>query len=72
MTTATLSTKYQLVIPKDLRELLQWEPGLKFIFVPEVDGSVKIYPVKRKNIRELRGFLKGMDTTIDRETDREL
>lgn len=72
MTTATLSTKYQLVIPKNIRSLLRWKPGLKFIFLPEPDGSLKIHPINIKNIRELRGFLKGIDTTIEREPDREL
>ncbi len=72
MTTATLSTKYQLVVPKELRQMMQWKPGLKFMFIPELDGSIKIYPIKRKTIQELRGFLKGMDTNIEREPDREL
>ncbi len=68
----TLSPKYQIVIPKELRTLLRWKPGTKFATTIEMDGSIKLFPVKVKNIRELRGFLKGMDPTIVREPDREL
>ena len=67
METVTLSTKYQVVIPKRLREKLKVKKGQKFqIFFFE--GRIELIPVK--NMQEMRGFLKGIDTEITRDEDR--
>ena len=65
--TVTLSSRYQIVIPRKVRESLKLRPGTK-IQVLEYDGRIELIPVKRP--RELRGFVKGIDTTVDRDEDR--
>ena len=67
METVTVSPKYQVVIPSRVRELLGVEPGQK-IKVILYDNRIEMIPVRP--IREARGFLKGIDTTVDREPDR--
>lgn len=70
--TTTVSPKFQVVIPKEIRAFLKIKPGLKFTVMPEVDGSIKLWPVKSTDVKELRGFVKGLDTIIETEPDREL
>ena len=67
MTTVTISTKYQVVIPKEIRDKIQITPGQKFQMI-QIGNRIELIPIK--NIKEARGFLKGMDTTIEREADR--
>lgn len=67
METVTLSPKYQVVIPRAVREELGLEPGEKLRVVRYLD-RVELIPVRP--IESLRGFLKGIDTTIEREEDR--
>lgn len=67
MSAVTVSPKYQIVIPKDLRNRLSLRPGDK-LEVFEIDGRIEIVP--RKAIKSLRGFLPGIDTSIDRDSDR--
>ncbi|MDO8880315.1 MAG: AbrB/MazE/SpoVT family DNA-binding domain-containing protein [Coriobacteriia bacterium] len=67
MTTVTISPKYQVVIPKRIRERLGLKPGQK-IQVIEYNGRVVLVPVRP--VREMRGFLSGIDTTVPREGDR--
>ena len=67
METVTVSTKYQVVIPKAVRELLGVQPGQKVQVIPYHD-RIELIPLK--SAQALRGFLKGIDTTIEREPDR--
>lgn len=67
MTTVTLSPKFQLVIPKQVRETMQINSGMKFVVIP-YDNRIELIPLK--SIKSLRGSLKGIDTTIKREKDR--
>jgi len=67
METVTVSPKYQVVIPSRVRELLGVEPGQK-VKVILYDNRIEMIPVKP--IREARGFLKGIDTSVEREPDR--
>lgn len=67
MDTVTLSPKYQVVIPRAIREALQLEPGRKFRVLRYGD-RVELMPVRK--IKEMRGFLQDMDTGIEREDDR--
>jgi len=64
MATTTLSPKYQVVIPKDVREKLHLKSGQKLTVVTK--GGV-IYVIPEKPIEAFRGFLKGMDTGNIRE-----
>lgn len=56
MTTATISTKGQLVLPKEIRDQLKLEAGDKVDFQIEADDRVILRPVK-KNLASLEGFL---------------
>jgi AbrB family looped-hinge helix DNA binding protein len=67
MDTVTLSPKYQVVIPKKIRERMKVRKGQKFqVFYFE--GRIELIPVR--NIKDMRGFLKGIDTSITRKKDR--
>ena len=67
MQTVTVSPKYQVVIPKTVREALKLHPGQKMQIV-EYAGRIELIP--ERDIKELRGFLKGMNTEFRREEDR--
>lgn len=67
MTTITISPKFQIVIPKTIRDLLGLRPGQKFQAIAYED-RIELIPVRR--MKEMRGFLRGLDTTVDRESDR--
>ena len=67
MDTVTVSPKYQIVIPRAIRESLKIRPGQKVKVILYGEG-VAIIPVKP--IKEMRGFLRGIDTTVEREPDR--
>ncbi|HYJ78462.1 MAG TPA: AbrB/MazE/SpoVT family DNA-binding domain-containing protein [Longimicrobiaceae bacterium] len=67
MSTVTVSPKYQVVIPQMVREGLHLRPGQKLdVFLH--DGRIEMIPVRHP--REMRGFLAGIDTTIERDPDR--
>ena len=67
METVTLSPKFQVVIPKAIREQLALRPSQKFSVVR--DGA-RIQLVPQEPPKKLRGFLAGLDTTVPRDTDR--
>jgi AbrB family looped-hinge helix DNA binding protein len=67
MQTVTVSPKYQIVIPKAVREALHLRPGQKMQVI-EYAGRVELIP--ERDIKELRGFLKGINTKFKREEDR--
>jgi len=67
METVTVSPKYQVVIPRSVRDALNIKPGQK-VQVIHYGNRIEMIPLRP--IREARGFLKGIDTTIDREQDR--
>jgi len=67
MATVKVSPKYQVVIPREVREELGIRAGEKVqIFL--YDGRIEFVPVK--SVRKMRGMLKGMDTAVEREEDR--
>ena len=67
MHTVTVSPKYQVVIPKNIRDAMHLRPGQK-MKIMEYDGRIELIP--DRDISELRGFLRGMDTEFEREDDR--
>ena len=69
VSTVTVSSKYQVVIPKDVRDRLGTRPGQK-VEAFAVAGRIELVPVRP--VSEMRGFLKGMDPHFEREPDREL
>jgi len=66
METVTVSPKYQVVIPSRIRKQLDMKPGQKVKMIL-YDNRIEMIPVK--SMEEARGFLKGIDTTIERESD---
>jgi AbrB family looped-hinge helix DNA binding protein len=67
MQSVIVSPKYQVVIPKAVRETLKLHPGQKMQIV-EYAGRIELIP--ERDIKELRGFLKGINTEFKREKDR--
>ena len=67
MTTVTVSPKFQVVIPEDVRKAMGLRLGEKFQVV-SYDGRVQFIPLRK--MRDMKGWLKGLDTTIAREADR--
>jgi len=65
--TVTVSSKYQIVIPRTIRESLGIRPGMK-LHALEYRGRLELVPVK--SAKQARGFLKGLDTSVDRDADR--
>ncbi len=67
MESVTISPKFQVVIPKQIRESLKLRPGQKVKAI-QYDGRIELIPVVPMKSR--RGFLKGIDTDVPREDDR--
>jgi AbrB family looped-hinge helix DNA binding protein len=68
MTTVTVSSKFQVVIPEDVRTRMKLQPGQKVVVV-EKDGVVHLIPLKP--VKEMRGVAKGAKAeNIREETDR--
>ncbi len=64
MQTVIISPKYQIVIPKEIREALHLRPGEK-LHVFRYQNRFEFVSVK--DIKKMRGFLKGIDTVIERD-----
>jgi AbrB family looped-hinge helix DNA binding protein len=67
MQTVTVSPKYQVVIPKVIREAMKLRPGQK-LKVIGYEGRIEMIP--DRDISELKGFIKGINTEFVREDDR--
>jgi len=64
MEQVSVSPKYQVVIPKKIRDYYDIKPGEKMIMIP-YDGRIEM--VLEKNIKSMRGFIKGIDSDVIRE-----
>ena len=64
MGVVTLSSKYQIVVPREIRERLRLRPGQRLLII-EKDGVIHLIP--QRPIREMRGFIKGLNTEGLRE-----
>lgn len=69
MTEVTISPKYQVVIPKEIREAMGLTAGQK-VQVLTFGDRIELIPLKP--ISSLKGILKGIDTHVEREQDRPL
>jgi AbrB family looped-hinge helix DNA binding protein len=67
MSAVTVSPKFQVVIPKDVRERMKLAPGQKMQVIPFGD-RIELVPLRR--LSSMRGFVKGIDTGFARESDR--
>jgi len=64
MSVVTLSSKYQIVVPREIRERLRLKPGQRLLII-EKNGVIHLIP--QRPIREMRGFVKGLDVEGLRE-----
>ena len=64
-----VSPKFQVVIPKPVRESIGITPGQR-LQVVQYGDRIELVPVRE--IGEMRGFLAGIDTRLEREPDREV
>jgi AbrB family looped-hinge helix DNA binding protein len=67
MESVRLSSKYQVVIPRRVRESMDLRPGQKVHVLP-YENRIELIPVRP--IAKMRGFLKGIDTAVARDADR--
>ena len=67
MAAIKVSPKYQVVIPKQIREKLGLIPGQKMEALL-YENRIELIPVRP--LKKLKGFLKGIDTSVEREADR--
>ena len=67
MPQTVVSSKYQVVIPKEVRESMGIFSGQK-IQVLTYQNRIELIPVQP--MKKMRGFLKGIDTTVKRDKDR--
>ena len=67
MPVVTISPKFQVVLPLEIRTALGLAPGQK-VQALQYEGRIELIPVERPEA--LRGFLKGIDTRVPREPDR--
>lgn len=67
METVKVSPKYQVVIPVSIRKSLGIKPGTR-VHVLQYADRIEYIPVKK--MKTMRGFLSGIDTSINRERDR--
>ena len=67
MTTVTVSPKYQVVIPKEIRESTGIVSGQQ-VQMLTYRNRIELIPIKP--MKKLRGFLKGIDTNVERDKDR--
>ncbi len=66
METTTISSKYQVVIPRKIRSQYNLKPGQKVVFIP-YKNSLRMVIVP--SIEDGYGFLEGIDTNVERDED---
>ena len=66
MDTVTLSPRYQVVIPRRVRDNMNLKPGEKFQVIG-FENRIELIPVRPMS--EMRGFMKGFDPTFVREKE---
>ncbi len=67
MTAVTVSPKYQVVIPKGIRESMGIVSGQKVQMITYLN-RIELIPIKP--MKKLKGFLEGLDTAVKRDKDR--
>jgi AbrB family looped-hinge helix DNA binding protein len=67
MNTVTISPKFQVVIPQSVREAMGLKSGEKAQVI-SFRNRIEIIPLR--DVRKLRGYLKGIDSSFAREGDR--
>ena len=68
MTTLTLSPKFQVVVPKEIRDAMNLKAGMQMQVV-QYGERIEFIPVRP--MRQTRGLLRGMTTDFERDDERE-
>ncbi len=64
MKQVTVSSKFQVVIPREVRESMDIQPGTR-VQVLQYENRIELIPLREP--KSLRGFIKGIDTEVDRQ-----
>ncbi|MBU4233045.1 MAG: AbrB/MazE/SpoVT family DNA-binding domain-containing protein [Proteobacteria bacterium] len=64
MKQVTVSSKFQVVIPREVRESMDIQPGIR-VQVLQYENRIELIP--SRDPKSLRGFIKGIDTEVDRQ-----
>ena len=67
MNQVTVSSKFQVVIPRKVRESMDIQPGTR-VQVLQYENRIELIPLREP--KSLRGYIKGIDTEVDRAEDR--
>lgn len=67
MKSVTISPKFQVVIPETIRQAMNLKAGEK-VLVFQYENRIEYIP--HKKMKSMRGFLKGINTELDRDSDR--
>ncbi len=67
MKAVTVSSKFQVVIPREVRESMDIQPGTR-VQVLLYENRIELIPLKQPKL--LRGFIRGIDTAVGRDEDR--
>ena len=67
MKTVTISPKFQVVIPETIRNAMKLKAGEK-VLVFQYENHIEYIP--QKNLKKMKGFLKGINTSVERDADR--
>ena len=67
MKSVTVSSKFQVEIPREVRESIDIQPGTR-LQVFQYENRIELIPIKEP--KSLRGFVKGIDTEVHRDEDR--
>ena len=67
MKAVTVSSKFQVVIPREVRESMDLQPGTR-VQVLQYENRIELIPIKEP--KAMRGFIPRIDTGVDREGDR--
>lgn len=65
--TVKVSPKFQVVIPRRVREILRLKAG-QAVQAFAYKGRIELVPIR--HAKAMRGFVRGIDTTVDRDDDR--
>ncbi|GMQ81046.1 MAG: hypothetical protein BMS9Abin05_0476 [Rhodothermia bacterium] len=69
MATVKVSPKFQVVIPRQVRESMNLKPGQE-VEVLRYENRIELILIKP--MKEMRGFVSGTENTFEREADRKL
>ena len=67
MKAVTVSSKFQVVIPREVRKSMDLQPGTR-VQVLQYENRIELIPLKEP--KALRGFIQGIDTEVRRDEDR--